>query len=81
MGTDFYNQLIFNNNFEIVGWVDRNYKKISRIYKNVENPEKIVEKNFDYIIIAINNKDIANGIKYDLLKLGVPQRKIKLLRI
>lgn len=81
VGTDFYNQLIFNNNFEIVGWVDRNYKKISRIYKNVENPEKIGEKKFDYIIIAINNKDIANGIKYDLLKLGVPQRKIKLLRI
>lgn len=78
VGKDFYKQLSYNQNFEVVGWVDRNYIQIRKIYKNVEAPERVKEKEFDYVIIAVVDEEVARDIELFLFKLGIPKRKIVL---
>ncbi len=36
----------------------------------------ISEMLFDYIVIAIENKNVADGIKEELVQTGIPKEKI-----
>lgn len=77
VGKDFYYQLKMNKHLIVTGWVDRNYIKIRKRYKEVEAPESINEKDYDYIIIAVIDKSISCSIQRGLLKMGIPKEKIK----
>lgn len=61
---------------EIVAWVDMNYKNVIRKEIEVEEPEIIRRKEFDYVIIAISNYDKAVEIKQYLSTMNVPKEKI-----
>lgn len=50
-------------------WVDKNYKKISRLYgKKISNPECIKKSKLDYIVIAVQSKSAYEEI-YKCVKL------------
>lgn len=62
---------------DIVGWVDRDYTKRTQELQEVINPvELLINSNYDYVIIAIDRKNIAANIKRNLLDMGVPMEKI-----
>jgi len=60
----------------IICWVDRNYKKMKNSAREILDPKVMKEKEFDYVIIAIDNYHIAMEIKSYLLELCVPEKKI-----
>lgn len=68
VGRNYYKQLSRNDNVDIVLWVDENYKSKSLEDISVDPIWKIKEVKFDYIIVAINNQDIADEIKKELVQ-------------
>ena len=61
------------NKFSIVSWVDCNCK--------VDSIESLKHTKYDYIIIAVLIKEIANMIIEDLISMGIPEHKIKKIDI
>lgn len=62
---------------KITLWVDKNYDQIQKDNNlNVYSPLEICEKKFDYVVIAVEKKEVAMQIKAELKKLGVSKEKI-----
>lgn len=61
----------------IVGWVDRKYNVMTWIFgRQIENPEEIKNMKFDYVLIGIENEEIAEEIKDSIIGLGVEEKKV-----
>lgn len=61
----------------IVAWVDKNYKRIPPIHGMIiESPEVIKSKIYDYILIGIESRQIAEEIMDTLECMGVNKEKI-----
>ncbi len=67
VGAAIYNQLVKEESIKVVSWVDRNYKQCEKDYYNVKSLSTIGDMEFDLIVIAINNKSIAQEIRDDLI--------------
>jgi len=59
----------------LVYWADRNFKQLSES-SNVYDPQKIIDQEYDYIIISILTETAAKSARKDLVALGVPENKI-----
>ena len=59
----------------MVCWLDKNYKDLQKI-GDIKNPKDIVDYEYDYVIITILRGTAVQNAKKDLLKLGVPEKKI-----
>ncbi len=77
VGESYINELKLSNYADVVGWADQNYATL-KMYNNTNiiSPELIKEKNFDKLLIAILDEEIAFEIKDDLIKMGIPEKKI-----
>jgi len=62
---------------EIVGWYDDDYWEYRRCCLNVDPVESIENTNFDCILIATVNTELALIIKTRIAGIGVPTEKIK----
>lgn len=58
------------NIYQIVKWVDKNN------YIGVDAVESIMEFEFDYVLIAVKRRDVADEIKKQLCDYGVEEQKI-----
>lgn len=56
---------------QLVLWVDKNVRE------NVRNVMEIKTAVFDYIVIAVLIKEIADEIEESIIKIGIPNEKIK----
>lgn len=74
VGKSFYNQVKATGLYKLVAWVDRSYQEFKN--NQVYSPEILNESEFDYVLIAIDDKCVANGIALSLAEMGVPQEKI-----
>jgi glycosyltransferase involved in cell wall biosynthesis len=57
-------------------WVDRNYKRISVDGYYIGDPDELKNIDFEYIIIAIEDKNIIKDVQEFLLDQGIPSNKI-----
>ncbi|MBN1183737.1 MAG: glycosyltransferase [Bacteroidales bacterium] len=57
-------------------WVDRNYKLISDDNHEISSPTEIKKNNFDFVVIAIEDKGIIKDVHEFLLNNGIPRNKI-----
>lgn len=73
VGQDYIEQIRKINYGEIVLWIDRNYDKLG---DEVSNPEKIIEIQYDYVVIAIARNQMANEVLNWLLSKGISEEKI-----
>lgn len=74
VGRDFYKQLIVSDYATVVIWVDKNFDKQSKI---VNKPEVLFERiDYQYIVIAVADKDIAFEITNYLVDGGVSAEHI-----
>ncbi len=60
----------------IVSWVDRNYAKMQGAKLQIECVESLYEKEFDHVVIAIENKSISEEVEQMLVMNGIPKEKL-----
>jgi len=76
VGQSYYKQLRQLENIEVVLWVD-NYKYGDKIEgMMITHPDSLKEIFWDYVLIAVKKRKIADEIRGCLLKYGVTERKI-----
>lgn len=59
----------------LVYWADQKYEQIG--IEEVGSPEGILKCNYDYVLIAILSENAVRSAKKTLIKLGVPEEKIR----
>lgn len=73
-----YQICLKNGNYAVlVAWVDQNsqlLKKQGR--RDIESPERIHVVQYDFIVIAVENREVAANIKKMLVKQGIEEEKI-----
>lgn len=81
LGKSIYRYLNERDGIKIVAWLDQAYKMHQKFGCQVVDPGEIkyLEGKYDYIIIAIYSKRIADSIAPYLMDMGVEQEKIKWL--
>lgn len=72
-GKAYFIRILSEKYCRLAGWVDENFKSIGF---PVQSPQKILDLEFDRIIIAIENEKTAMEIKEKLINLGIPEKKI-----
>ncbi len=76
VGTDYYHFLKESHYCHLAGWVDKDYRKLKKMGKEVSSLEALNEVQYDLVLIAHANKEIAGMIMDNLQKLDVPKEKI-----
>lgn len=76
IGSDYYVQFERTKDYVLAAWADKNYKNLNQKGRRVISPETIMDFEFDYIIIAVMDRDTADNIKNQLIKKGVEEEKI-----
>lgn len=76
VGYSFWKNIRYGNYVKLVSWVDKKYLLLRKSGLPVEPLESAITKEFDYIVIAIENKKIVQEIRNLLLKYGLEQEKI-----
>ena len=72
-GKEVYN-FLQNINAKIVGWLDKNHTQFD---KNVEAPEELLHKYYEYIIVVVESEELFQKIRRDILKIdGTAEHKI-----
>lgn len=77
IGTDFYNQIQQEKEYELVLWVDRQYEKYKNKGYPVSSPDDVKRKEFDIILIAVLNANVQKEIRAGLISLGVRLEQIQ----
>lgn len=73
VGRVFMNQLLATGYAEPVLWCDRAFGDYGT---EVSDPRKIMEAEFDNLVVAIEKEKVASEIRGYLVKMGVPDKKI-----
>lgn len=73
VGYAYYKQIEENHYCNIIAWVDKN---LNSKEKNIIAPEEILNFNYNQIVIAIYDRNIANEIINELTVLGIRREKI-----
>ena len=76
VGECFYQQIINKKMFKIVLWVDKNRNMSSKTQHAVEKPITIEKYEYEYVLIAVLNKDNATSIVEELSEIGISKEKI-----
>lgn len=76
VGEDYYSQIIAYNDVLIVDWIDKDYKRKNKDYYQVGSVYNVKQETFDYIVVAVLDKILANSIKQDIIDLGIDEGKI-----
>lgn len=77
VGKDIKRQLEKTGKVSIVEWIDLNYMKINQLENlGVNGLGGIFQKEFDYILICIQNREVCEQVKNMLLDLKIDENKI-----
>lgn len=75
-GKDFYGQLLNQDAYNILAWVDEAYEKYNGKGLPVKPVETIQNIEYDKIVLAIDDPEISNEAKNKLIEMDVPMNKI-----
>lgn len=76
LGEKYWKQMRARPDIKYLFCVDKKYKELSRKDFPVKSPQKILDSEFDYIVITIKNEKKAMEIQERLLKQKVSREKI-----
>lgn len=76
VGTDYYKQLRMYPSIEVTSIYDKNYENSEFPYMEVKNPDKICSDEFDILLIAIKNEEVALSVREEMMTKGISQEKI-----
>ncbi len=80
VGQDYYFQLSNYQDIQIVAWGDKNAGYCSSEYMEIVDLERLKEFDYDFLIIAVKNSNIAKQIRKELIQNSVREDKIKWLK-
>lgn len=75
-GENVLRELQQNEQIDIVLWADKNYKDCARDEMEVSAPDRILEIDYDYVVIAVKDESLILEIRNDLIQRGVSIGKI-----
>lgn len=75
LGTCYYHQIKDENYFSEVKWTDSDSEKHKKD-KRISDVEMVWKTTYDVVLIAVENKSVADEIKKELLKRNVPKEQI-----
>jgi glycosyltransferase involved in cell wall biosynthesis len=76
-GTDLIKQLSAYADISIAAWVDLNSSESESVYRSVESVEKIIELEWDYLIVALADEYKAQMIAYEIIEsYHIPAEKV-----
>jgi len=76
VGKLYYKQLEKLNMYKVVAWVDVNYERSSVLGLSLISPKLINEYEYDYIVIALSDIEVAKNVATSLVNKGVSQEKL-----
>lgn len=77
VGKSYYKWLMHSSYATVAGWVDRDWVRLNTgFYSIIEEPESIVNKQYDYVVVAVINKSMACEIISSLTALGIDKNLI-----
>ena len=76
VGYDFYRQSKTSGYAEVVLWVDKQYEWFRSLNLPVDYPGKIMDEEFDFVVITAEHKAVYDSICRDLRHLGVLENRI-----
>lgn len=76
VGKDYFIQISKYKKCNIICWVDKRYHEIQCEYCEIEDVSSFLDKFYDVVLIAIEDKEKAKNIKCFLVEKGVPEEKI-----
>lgn len=69
VGKSYVRELMFNRYVNITAWMDKNYEKVGICNgMTIISPDKIEKLEYDFVVIAVIDEDVAMCIKDDLIK-------------
>lgn len=76
VGREYYDQLMLSEHCELVLWIDKNAEQIHRDDYDIRGIHELHLVQWDYIVIALADLEIALAVWDDLLRMDVPKEKI-----
>lgn len=76
VGKSYYRSFYENYYGKIEGWIDKNCQDLSKFGYYISRPEKVIDMQFDYIVIAIEDENVVSSVKRYLKDMGVPEEKM-----
>ena len=75
VGMAYMRELFLYKQYSVVLWADRNKRGCCYGYR-IANPKEILDIDYDFVLIAIADADIAEKAKSELFDMGVSLEKI-----
>lgn len=76
VGRSFAQQILKTNYCQLVLWVDKEYNKKKNDIFQISPYDEIVNKKFDYVVVAVSSIKFAEDIKRTLVQYGVAEEKM-----
>jgi len=76
VGRDYYDFIKQGDSYELVLWVDTYYEDLRKEGLPVSEPREILKQEYDYILISMVRRRVAESIREELISQGVPKDKI-----
>lgn len=76
LGYNYMLQMLWTGYEEVIGFIDKNYKGYSSLPVPVHPVEAALELEYDYLVIALADLEIALEVRKTLIKMGVNKNKI-----
>ena len=76
VGCSYYSQMKALNKWKIAAWVSKNWQKYSGKDMEVSPVTKLLEVEYDYVIIAVSGQKMAEEIKLELVEMGIQKDKL-----
>lgn len=75
-GKALYEEIRMNVDKEVVLWVDKNYEELSNQIPQLSSVDTLADVEYEQVVIAILNLEIANEVKEELVCRGIAENKI-----
>lgn len=76
VGRNFYKQILKNHYCEVILWVDKGYERIDIPYAEIKNPEIMLRGGYDYVVVCLKGRQLAERVINSLKDMGISEDKI-----
>lgn len=77
LGIELYQFLMKSQLYELVVWVDKGWERGEFSGRPVQSPITLLQKDYDYIVIALTKHAVSLSAKKELIDMGIDADKIK----
>lgn len=76
IGVAYYRQIYLRKLANMVLWVDKCWENYKDSYMPISDPNQIKNCEYDYLVIAVKKKELADEIRRELISQGIEEEKI-----